>query len=174
MADAPAAPAAPAEKEAPAKKARFTAMIRHARISPRKMRYVIDLVRGKDYNSAISILRVCPKRGAMFCKKLLESAFGNAAHLAQENRLDLDGNALHVVEARVDPGPTMKRWRAASVRRPTQILKRLCHVFVALEERELKESRRDRTKRQRQERQRQQQQAKKAVEEQAKAIIHGF
>lgn len=162
------AEAATAEKEAPTKKPRFTATLRFARIAPRKMRYVVDLIRGKDYNSAISILRVCPKRGAMFCKKLLESAFGNAAHLAQEQRLDLDGNALHVVEVRVDPGPTMKRWRASSVRRPTQILKRLCHVFVALEEREVRESRRDRARRQRQERQRQTQQAKKAVEEQAK------
>jgi hypothetical protein len=60
-----------------------------------------------------------------------------------------------VVEARVDPGPIIKRWRASSQRRPTMIKKRLCHVIFALEERDLKESRTDRSKRQKQDRQRQ-------------------
>lgn len=152
----PAAPTKAPEAAPAAPKPRFTARLRFARISARKMRYVADLIRGKDYNRAISILRVCPKRGAAFCKKLLESAFGNATEIAQSRNMDLDGNKLHVVEVRVDPGPIIKRWRPSSVRRPTQIKKRLCHVFVALEERELKESRRDRAKRQRQERQKKQ------------------
>jgi large subunit ribosomal protein L22 len=138
-----------------AEKQRFTARLRHARISARKMRYVVDLIRGKDYNSAIAILRVCPKRGAMFCKKLLESAFGNATHVIGNQDLDVDVNKLHVVEARVDPGPIIKRWRPSSQRRPTMIKKRLCHVIFSLEERELKEPHRDRAKRQKQERQRQ-------------------
>lgn len=132
---------------------RFTARLRYARISARKMRYVVDLVRGKDYNSAIAILRVCAKRGAMFCKKLLESAYENAMDAARNRNLDIDGNKLHLVEARVDGGPIIKRWRAASVRRPNQIKKRLCHVTFALEERDLKESRRERSKRQKQDRQ---------------------
>ena len=59
----------------------------------------------------------------------------------------------------MDPGPIIKRWRASSVRRPTMIKKRLCHVIFSLEERDLKESRRDRAKRQKQERQRQKSQA---------------
>lgn len=132
---------------------RFTARLRHARISARKMRYVVDLVRGKDYNTAISILRVCPKRGAMFCKKLLESAYENAMDVARNRNMDIDGNSLHLVEARVDAGPIIKRWRPSSVRRPQMIKKRLCHVTFALEERDLKESRRDRAKRQKQDRQ---------------------
>ncbi len=135
---------------------RFTARLRYARISARKMRYVVDLIRGKDYNSAIAILRSCPKRGAMFCQKLLESAFGNAADIINTRELDIDVNKLHVVEARVDPGPIIKRWRPSSVRRPNMIKKRLCHVIFSLEERDLKESRRERAKRQKQERQRQQ------------------
>ena len=154
---AEAAPVTTAEK-AP----RFTAKLRNARIAPRKMRYVVDLIRGKDFNSAIAILRVCPKRGAMFCKKLLESAYENAMDLARNRNLDVDGNKLHLVEARVDPGPTMKRWRPSSVRRPTQILKRMCHVIFALEERELKEGRRDRARRQKQERQKRQAEEKAA------------
>ena len=148
---------------APAAKPRFTARLRYARISARKMRYVVDLIRGKDYNSAIAILRSCPKRGAMFCKKLLESAFGNASDIINTRELDIDVNKLHVVEARVDPGPIIKRWRPSSVRRPNMIKKRLCHVIFALEERDLKESRRDRAKRQKQERQRQKSQAAPAA-----------
>jgi large subunit ribosomal protein L22 len=155
----------PAAEAAP--RPRFSARLRYARISARKMRYVVDLVRGKDYNSAIAILRVCPKRGAMFCKKLLESAYGNAINMARERNLDIDGNKLHLVEARVDPGPIIKRWRPSSVRRPYQIKKRLCHVVFTLEERELRESRREKAKRQRQERQRQQA-AQKAAAAQAK------
>jgi large subunit ribosomal protein L22 len=153
-------------KPAPAPAApvpRFSARLRYARISARKMRYVVDLVRGRDYNSAISILRACPKRGAMFCKKLLESAYGNAIHAAREKNLDIDGNRLHLVEARVDPGPIIKRWRPSSVRRPNQIKKRLCHVIFTLEERDLKESRKERARRQKQERQRQQQAQKAAA-----------
>ena len=154
MADA-AATTKPETPAAPAIKPRFTAKLRYARISARKMRYVVDLIRGKDYNSAISILRSCSKRGAPFCKKLLESAFGNATHAIEANNLEVDVNKLHVVEARVDPGPIIKRWRASSQRRPTMIKKRLCHVIFTLEERDLKESRTERAKRQKQDRQRQ-------------------
>src|SRR5436190_19734839 len=110
MADAAAA-TKPETPAAPAVKPRFTAKLRYARISARKMRYVVDLVRGKDYNNAIAILRSCSKRGAMFCKKLLESVYGNAINIAREKNLDIDGNKLHLVEARVDPGPIIKRWR---------------------------------------------------------------
>ena len=164
MADAAApAPAAPAKPAAPEAKARFTARLRYARISARKMRYVVDLVRGKDYNSAIAILRVCPKRGAMFCKKLLESAFGNATDVISNRQLEVDVNKLHVVEARVDPGPIIKRFRASSQRRPLLIQKRMCHVIFALEERDLKESRKDKSRRQKQDRQRKDSAAKAAA-----------
>jgi large subunit ribosomal protein L22 len=155
MADASATAPKPEAPAAPAVKPKFTARLRYARISARKMRYVVDLIRGKDYNSAIAILRSCSKRGAMYCKKLLESAFGNATDLINTRDLEVDVNKLHVVEARVDPGPIIKRWRASSQRRPTMIKKRLCHVIFTLEERDLKESRTERAKRQKQERQRQ-------------------
>lgn len=163
MADAAAETKKP---EAPAAKPRFVARLRYARISERKMRYVVDLVRGKDYNSAIAILRSCGKRGAMYAKKVLESAFGNAADLISNRQLEVDVNKLHVVEARVDPGPIIKRWRASSQRRPLMIQKRMCHVVFALEERDLKESRRERSRRQKQERQKasaQQKAAQKAA-----------
>ena len=151
MADtATAPPAAPAKAEAP--KPRFMARLRYARMSARKMRYVVDLVRGKDFNSALAILRVCSKRGAPFCKKLLESAAANALDFARNKNLDIDANSLHLVEARVEGGPIIKRWRPSSQRRPTMIKKRMCHVTFILEERPLKESKRDRSKRQKQDR----------------------
>jgi large subunit ribosomal protein L22 len=153
MADTPKTPAAPpAAAKKPETKQRFTARLRYARISARKMRYVVDLVRGKDFNTALGILRTCAKRGAPFCKKLLESAYENAMDIARNKNMDIDGNRLHVVEARVDGGPIIKRWRPSSVRRPTMIKKRTCHVLFVLEERDLKESKKDRAKRQRQDR----------------------
>ena len=169
MADAAVDTKAPVKPEAPAAKPKFTARLRYARISARKMRYVVDLIRGKDYNSAISILRSCSKRGAMFCKKLLESAFGNATDIINSKDLEVDVNKLHVVEARVDPGPIIKRWRASSQRRPTMIKKRMCHVIFALEERDLKETRGDRSKRQKQDRQRQVADQRRHVEGQLQA-----
>ncbi len=154
MADTATAPAPPKTAEKP----RFSARLRYARISARKMRYVVDLIRGKDYNSALAILRVCSRRGAPFCMKLLESAAANAIDFAGNRKIDLDANNLHLVEARVDGGPIIKRWRPSSTRRPTMIKKRMCHVTFILEERELKESKKDRSKRKRQDRQK----AKKA------------
>src|SRR5256885_1955248 len=91
----------------------------------------------------------------MVCKQLHESSFGNATDVINTKELEVDVNKLRVVEARVDPGPIIKRWRASSQRRPTMIKKRLCHVIFTLEERDVKESRPERAKRQKQERQRQ-------------------
>src|ERR1043166_108962 len=172
MAEPAATAPAPAKPQAEEPKPRFTARLRYARISARKMRYVVDLVRGKDYNNAIATLRACAKRGAMFCKKLLESAYGNAINSAREKNLDIDGNKLHLVEARVDPGPIIKRWRPSSVRRPNMIKKRLCHVTFVLEEGDLKEARAEKAKRQRQERQKAAE-ATKATEKQAQPAKGG-
>jgi large subunit ribosomal protein L22 len=146
MADAAATVAAPATGR------KFVARLRFARMSARKMRYVVDLIRGKDYNSALGILRVCTKRGAPMCKKLIESAYENAMDIARNGNLDIDGNRLHLVTAMVDGGPIIKRWRPSSTRRPTMIKKRTCHVTFVLEERDLKESKKDRAKKSRQER----------------------
>src|SRR5262245_3549519 len=119
MANAPAATEA-----APTTGRAFTARLRFARMSARKMRYVVDLIRGKDYNSAIGILRACTKRGAPMCKKLIESAYENAMDIAKNSNLDIDGNRLHLTKAFVDGGPIIKRWRPSSTRRPTMIKKR--------------------------------------------------
>lgn len=126
------------------------------------MRYVVDLIRGKDFNSAITILRHCSKRGAPFCKKLIESAYANAMDTARAMNLDIDGNALHLVEARVDAGPIIKRWRPSSARRPQPIQKKTAHLTFILEERELKISKSEKARQKRQELQRAANAAKKA------------
>ena len=128
---APAAPAAPAKE---AEKPRFSARLRYARMSARKMRYVVDLIRGKDYNSALAILRVCSKRAAPFCKKLLESAAANALDYAQNKKVDLDANALHLVEAKVEGGPIIKRWMPRAMGRANRVNHRTSHITVVLDE----------------------------------------
>lgn len=142
---------------------KFRARLRFARISARKLRYVADLIRGRDYNSAVSILRSCPKRGAVYCRKVLDSAMENAQFLQRESdRIrrkrelypvealrDMDFNHFYVSEIRVDPGPVIKRWRPSSQRRPTMILKRFSHLEIVLQEGEPKVSKQDRAKQKR-------------------------
>lgn len=122
---------------------KFTAKLRHARITPRKLRLVVDLIRGKDYNSAEAILRAQTRRGVYFVRKLLKSAFENAVNKIREKNLEVDVNKLHVVEARVDPGKMIKRWRTAPMGRGVPIKKRMSHISIVLEERELKLSKKE-------------------------------
>jgi large subunit ribosomal protein L22 len=118
----------------------FVARLNYARIAPRKMRMVADLIRGKNVNHARAILRACPKRGALFLHKLLDSAINNALY----KQHDIDADALYVVRLTVDNGPIMKRWRARARGRACRINKRFCHVtmVVALPEEETKPLRR--------------------------------
>jgi large subunit ribosomal protein L22 len=125
---------------------RFVARIRHARISPRKMRRVNQLIRGKDVNAADAILRTVPQRGAGFQKKLLQSAVANATYLAGAERTELDVNRLHVIETQIPPGPTMYRARPSSERHPYRIRKRFSHAIVVLEERDLPAPKKERGK----------------------------
>ena len=86
---------------------RFKASHRFVRMAPRKMRYVIDQVRGLPIDRALAILRFSKKRAAVHIRKLVESAKSNAEH-----NFDYDGTDLRIAEARVDEGPTLKRFRA--------------------------------------------------------------
>lgn len=151
------------QTQAPAFRPRFRAKLRYARIAPRKLRYAADLIRGKDYNSAVAILRSTPKRGAMFCKKVLESAMSNATKIISspdtlrkkreiyppESLAQINVDNLHVVEIRVDPGPIVKRWRPSSQRRPTMIKKRFSHLEIVLQEREPRVSKKEKAKQRR-------------------------
>lgn len=76
----------------------------------------------------------------------------NATSIIREKNLDVDVNKLHIVDIRVNEGPMFKRWWAAPMGRAVQIKKRTSHLYIVLEERELKERKKERAKRQREER----------------------
>lgn len=114
---------------APNRIVRFDASHRWARISPRKARLVTDMIQGVDIDVALSALRFSPKRAAVFVRGALDAAIASA----EEN--DADITQLVVCEARVDEGPTIKRFQPKDRGRAHQILKRTSHIMVALEER---------------------------------------
>ncbi len=104
---------------------------RYARISPRKVKIVCDLIRGKDAELAKGILRHTPKHGAELLYKVLCSACANA-----ENNNEMDPAKLYVSQVLVTPGPIMKRGRATARGRYSPILKRTSHIIVAVAEQE--------------------------------------
>ncbi len=107
------------------------AELRHARISPRKVKIVCDLIRDKDTELAKGILRHTPNHGAELLYKVLCSACANA-----ENNHEMDPAKLYVSQVWVAPGPTMKRGRASARGRYSRILKRTSHITVAVKEKE--------------------------------------
>lgn len=94
-------------KETADKRPRATA--RYVRISSRKVKIVIDLIRGKQVDEALAILMYTPKAAAPVVEKLLLSAIANA-----ENNLSMDRGSLYVAEVFANPGPTLKRYVAAA------------------------------------------------------------
>lgn len=107
------------------------AYLKYARIAPRKVQIVLDLIRNKPVNMAAAILKHTPKAACEPLEKLLKSAIANA-----ENNHDMDKNSLYVAECFVSPGPTLKRIRPRAQGRAFQILKRSSHVTMVLKERE--------------------------------------
>ena len=107
------------------------AVAKYVRMSPIKLQPVCDLVRGKDLNEALAILKFTPGKGSALVEKVVNSAKANA-----ENNFDLDPDYLYVAEIYANQGPTMKRWRAGSQGRASIILKRSSHIGVTLREKE--------------------------------------
>ena len=101
----------------------------HIRIAPRKVRLVIDLIRGKQVGDAIAILSNTPRSASPVVEKLLKSAIANAEH-----NFSLDPNKLVVEEAYVNQGPTLKRIRPRSQGRAFKILKRTSHITLVVSE----------------------------------------
>lgn len=104
-----------------------TANIRYLRISPRKVRVVADAIRGLDAARARTMLSHASRRAAGPLGKLLQSAVTSG-----KQRFQLEEQALMVKELRVDPGPTLKRWRARAFGRSAVIRKRTSHVSLVL------------------------------------------
>ena len=107
------------------------AYLRYARISPRKVGAVIDLVRGKPVGTAIAVLKNTPKAASPLVEKLLKSAMANA-----ENNHQMDVGKLYIKEIFADPGPTLKRVMPRAQGRAFRINKRTSHVTIVLEEKE--------------------------------------
>ncbi|KRT71011.1 MAG: 50S ribosomal protein L22 [candidate division NC10 bacterium CSP1-5] len=107
------------------------AILRFVRVPPRKARLVIDLIRGRDVQEAVTIVRFTPKRAARVIGKVLRSAMANAQH----NHGVRDVDRLYVKAAFVNEGPRWKRWTPRAMGRATPIRKRTSHITIVLDER---------------------------------------
>ncbi|OQB25907.1 MAG: 50S ribosomal protein L22 [Firmicutes bacterium ADurb.Bin182] len=105
------------------------AIARYVRISSRKIKVVIDLIRGKSVNEALAILQFTPKAASEPVAKLLNSAIANA-----ENNLDISRDVLYVAEVFANQGPTLKRFRPRAQGRASRIKKRTSHITVILDQ----------------------------------------
>jgi large subunit ribosomal protein L22 len=99
------------------------------RVSPRKIRLVMDEVRGMKVGEALNMLAFTPQKGAYLLKKLLNSALANA-----EQNAGVDVDALYIKRIYADQGPMRKRFRPRALGRATRIRKRLSHLTVILDE----------------------------------------
>ena len=114
------------------------AYLKYIRISPRKVKIVLDLIRGKDTETAMAILKNTPKSASEYLVKLLKSAVANAEHKNAEKNLGMDTANLYVAECFVCPGPTLKRIQPRAQGRAFQILKRTSHVTLVVKEKEVR------------------------------------
>ena len=107
------------------------AYLRNARISPRKVQIVLDLIRNKPDDIALATLDLTPKAASPIVSKLVKSAQANGV-----NNFSMDGDNLYVAECFVTPGPIMKRIMPRAQGRAYRILKRTSHITVVLKEKE--------------------------------------
>ena len=110
------------------------AIARHVRVTPRKARRMVDLIRGKKAAEAITILKFAPQDASVPVRKVLESAVARV--LADKNNTPLRANELIVKETYVDEGVTLKRFRARAQGRAGRINKRTSHITVVVADKE--------------------------------------
>jgi large subunit ribosomal protein L22 len=104
------------------------AIARYVRISSRKVKIVIDLIRGKRVGEALAIIRNTPKAASEVLEKVVNSAVANA-----QNNLDMDPEELYIAEVYANQGPTLKRYRPRAQGRASRIRKRTSHITVILD-----------------------------------------
>ncbi|MBL5972837.1 MAG: 50S ribosomal protein L22 [Candidatus Leucobacter sulfamidivorax] len=109
------------------------ARVRHIRITPQKARRVIDLVRGKNVQEALAILKFAPQAASEPIYKLVASAVANARVKADNENLRLNEDELVIAKAYVDEGTTLKRFRPRAQGRAFRINKRTSHITVVLQ-----------------------------------------
>ena len=107
------------------------AALKYARISSRKVKIVIDLIRGKSVDEALAIVKYTPKAASEIIEKLLKSAIANA-----ENNHNMAHEKLYVAEVYANQGPTLKRIRPAAKGSAVRIRKRTSHITIVLRERD--------------------------------------
>ena len=107
------------------------AQVTHVRISPRKVKIVLDLIRGKDAGTAMGILKNTPRAASELLIKLLASAVANA-----ENNFHMDSSKLYVAECYANEGPTLKRIMPRAKGSADRILKRTSHITIVVKERD--------------------------------------
>ena len=107
------------------------AQLTYARIAPRKVKIVCDLIRGKDVKTAMAILQQTPKAASELMAKVLKSAVANA-----ENNHEMDPEKLYVSETYANPGPIIKRIRPRAQGRAHRINKRTSHITIVVKERD--------------------------------------
>lgn len=112
------------------------AVAKHIRMSPRKVRLLADLIRGKRVEEAINLLHFTPKRAAGPVEKVLRSAVANAMN--REDAGNLDPEDLVVREIQVNEGPTMRRYKPGAMGRASIIRKRSCHISVVVSDTRVK------------------------------------
>ena len=108
------------------------AISKYTRMSPRKIRRVLDKMRGKRVDEALDSLHFMPKIAAVPIEKVIRSAVANLGNIEEGQRLDL--NEIYITDAFVDQGPTLKRFRPMSMGRAGKIRKRMAHLTIVLED----------------------------------------
>lgn len=107
------------------------AHIKYARISPRKVKIVLDLIRNQPVDKAVAILKYTPKAACEYVMKLLKAAVANA-----ENNKNMDVSKLYISKCYVCPGPILKRFRPRAYGRAYEIQKKTSHITLVLREAE--------------------------------------
>jgi large subunit ribosomal protein L22 len=109
------------------------ATVRHLRMSPTKVRRIVDLIRGLPATDAQAIVKFDPHAASEPVGKVLDSAIANVEHLAHVRSQRLERDELFITEAFVDEGPTLKRFQPRAQGRAYRIRKRTCHITIVVE-----------------------------------------
>lgn len=112
------------------------ATARFIRMSPRKVRLVVDQIRGQSVNQAYALLQFSKKAASEPVSKTLRSAVANAQYKAQDEGEFVDADELFIREAYVNEGPTLRRFRAAAMGRAAPLRKRTSHITVVVDTKE--------------------------------------